>query len=89
MTKQEYETRIKTTVNHEDYRIIETVYAHHPSIDEITGKDQIAAIYSQFGMRVIKDMVPTAEQAMALETEMAHLRSRLDEVRAAYASLSK
>ena len=79
MTKQEFENRIGATVSESDYRIIETVYTFHPAIDNVMGKDQIATIYKTCGMRVVRDMLPTAERAQEIENKMTELRTQLCE----------
>ena len=56
MTKQEFAARTKRTFSDKDYEIIEYVYTHHPAIANDNGKDQIAKLHTEFGMRVIKDM---------------------------------
>lgn len=87
MMKQEFESRVGTTVSESDYRIIETVYTFHPAIDNVTGKDQIATIYKTCGMRVIRDMLPTAECAQNLEREMSETRQQLIDLEAKYNAL--
>ena len=57
MMKEEFEKIVGETVSNEDYNVIEKVYIWHPSISEVSGKDQISSIYRQFGMPVIHDML--------------------------------
>jgi hypothetical protein len=73
----------------EDWEIIEKVYNYHPSINEVTGKDQIAYLYFHFGMRVIKDMYPTAEEAESLEHKLLSLRNELERYTKEYDKLKK
>ena len=87
MTKQEFENRIGATVSESDYRIIETVYTFHPAIDNVMGKDQIATIYKTCGMRVVRDMLPTAERAQEIENKMTELRTQLCEYEREYQAL--
>lgn len=87
MMKHEFEKRIGKTVSESDYRIIETVYTFHPAIDNVTGKDQIAEIYKICGMRVIRDMLPTAERAQEIESKMADMRMQLCECEREYQAL--
>lgn len=63
-----------------EYEEIERVYASHPSISEHghEGQEQIARLYSEFGMRIIRDMMPTAEKAEQLRTELIAARSRVE-----------
>ena len=85
--KQEFENRIGATVSESDYHIIETVYTFHPAIDNVMGKDQIATIYKTCGMRVIRDMLPTAERAREIESKMTKLRTQLCECEREYGML--
>lgn len=87
MTKQEFEERAGIKVSDSQYKKIETVYAFHPSIDEVAGKDQIAYLYKTFGMRVILDMLPTAEEAAKLESLIRQKQSELAEATAKLANL--
>ena len=87
MMKEEFAQRIGTTVTESDYRIIETVYTFHPAIDNVMGKDQIATIYKTCGMRVIRDMLPTAERAREIESKMTELRTQLCECEREYQAL--
>lgn len=60
--------------------MIETVYIWHPSISEVSGKDQISSIYRQFGMPVIHDMLETAMYAKELDSQRRQLMRRVDEI---------
>lgn len=71
-------------VTDRNYKDIETVYNYHPSISD---KDDIALIYVRFGMRAIRDMLPTAlvvaeyeQQQMALKHQLEELTARLEEI---------
>lgn len=89
MTKQEFETRIGQQVSTEDYKKIEQVYTFHPSIDNVNGKDQIAMLYSTFGMRIIADMLPAAMLADELEREIAAAEAQLKTVQERYENFKK
>jgi signal recognition particle GTPase len=77
MTKQEFESRITKPITDGDYAKVEMVYIFHPSIDCNKGKDEIAQLYNMFGMRVIIDMIPTAEKAKDLADQMRLARMNL------------
>jgi hypothetical protein len=47
----------------------------------VKGKDQIAELFSRFGMRLITDMLPTAIQAKAYDEKIMSLRMQLDRAR--------
>ena len=80
MTRQEFNDRCKVGVSDIEYSDIEVVYTFHPSISEINGKDQIAMLVSMFGMRVIRDMLPTALKAQEYEEKILKMRNELDAV---------
>ena len=78
MTKQEFERILnygkrdsdKKYITIEEYRLVEKIYTFHPSISETQGKAQVADLYDVFGIRVFKDMEPTADKARQLEDEI-------------------
>lgn len=83
MMYQEFINRLPEGTRHptnSEYEEIERVYAFHPSISEIghEGQEQIARLYSEFGMRIIRDMMPTAEKADQLRTELIAARNRVE-----------
>ena len=80
MMKEEFEKFVGETVSNEDYNVIETVYIWHPSISEVSGKDQISSIYRQFGMPVIHDMLETATYAKELDAQRRQLMRCVDEI---------
>lgn len=80
MMKEEFEKFVGETVSNEDYNVIETVYIWHPSISEVSGKDQISSIYRQFGMPVIHDMLETAMYAKELDAQRRQLMRCVDEI---------
>lgn len=89
MTKQEFETRINGTVTATEYSIVEYVYTFHPSISNTEGKEQIASIYKIGGMRLIKDMIATAQRAEHLENEIRTATTNLNSLKNAYKSLKE
>ena len=90
MNRQEFLDRIKSTniPTVEQYSEIEYVYTWHPSIDEVTGKDQIANLWDIGGIRLIRDMKPTAEKAQSLEHEIAIAEAQVQKLRSALMDLS-
>lgn len=65
----------KLIISDSDYEIIEIVYAFHPAISEVRGKEQIALIYITFGMTVINDMLPRAIKARELENKISQAKA--------------
>lgn len=84
MTKQEFEKLCGQSVTALDYDTIEKVYTFHPSISERRGKQEIVDIYLRFGMRLIRDMLPTANEAERLEREIQTKRIELEEAMREY-----
>lgn len=83
MTREEFVERLPegtSTPGVTEYEVIEFVYTYHPSISYVNGKDQIAMLYSTFGMRIITDMFETAKRAQEIEDERFKLRGRLLEL---------
>lgn len=91
MTRQEFDERCKAhkQITNEDYKIIEYVYTHHPAIDDIDGKNQIAMLVDTFGMRIICDMLPTARKASELFTQMQNARMEADRLSKELTKLSR
>ncbi len=80
MLKDEFENMIGKTISAEEYSAIETVYTFHPSISETEGKKQIASLYDTYGIRIITDMLPTANKAREYEEQITKKRHELEEL---------
>ena len=87
--KQSFIARLQREVTDAEYAEIEFVYNWHPSISNTEGKDQIAYLYNTFGMRIIRDMMPTAKKAKELDSEILATKHRLEELQEEYAELTK
>lgn len=70
MMKHEFEERLGKPVTEKEYKDIEFVYTFHPSVSNTEGKTQIAELYKIGGMRLIRDMIPTAKKAQILEEKI-------------------
>lgn len=82
MTQDEFENLINSKISVADYRIVEIVYANHPSISEDNGKKEIAAIYNlPGGMRIIRDMLPTSSAYGNAWREFISLQQKLELVK--------
>lgn len=77
MNKQEFENRIGGFISIEQYRDIEFVYTWHPSVHDVNGKDVIAQLYKLGGMRLIKDMMPTANAWRKLSIQRDELKAQI------------
>lgn len=87
MNRAEFECEVRKlsgdntfSVTDKDFRIITHVYTFHPSISETNGKAQIAYLFCNFGMRIIKDMYPTATKMAELEEEKAEAVRNLNNI---------
>lgn len=88
MMKSEFVSKVRDLGGHidenelteEDYGTIEHVYMFHPSIPEVNGKEAIARIWMlPGGMRIIRDMVATAEKVREIEDEERKIRAQISQ----------
>ena len=70
MMKHEFEEKLGKPVTESEYKDIEFVYTFHPSVSNTEGKKQIAELYKIGGIRLIRDMIPTAKKAQILEEKI-------------------
>lgn len=94
MTKQEFIKELDKigrglNFRGDDYEQIEFVYTYHPSIDGASGKAKIAILYGEFGMRVIRDMIPTAKKAQECVDKIRTLRNELNSAIEEYEALKR
>lgn len=78
MMIEEFEKLVGKTVKAEEYKVIELVYTWHPAISNTTGKKQMADLYTNFGMSVIKGMVPVAQKMSEIDNERRKLQAKMD-----------
>lgn len=64
MMHLEFENILGEKVTENEYLLIEVVYQWHPADFD---KEGIAALYKEFGMALIRDMLPRAEKMKQLE----------------------
>ena len=73
MMKQEFTERAEInydSLSEQNWDIINMVYAWHPMISDVNGKDEIIALYKKGGMGLMEDMYPTAEKLHDIESEI-------------------
>ena len=87
MSREEFEAKLGREINPAEYKDIEYVYTFHPSISETDGKQQIVDLYKLGGIRLIRDMIPTAQEAERLENRIRMLNIKLDEAKREYEAL--
>lgn len=86
MMKHEFEAKlnelepIQRTVSDDDYKLIEYVYTFHPCISETDGKRQVAFLYHEFGIRIFRDMLKTANKNKELIVEIGRARHKLQDL---------
>lgn len=62
------------------YKDIEYAYMFHPSISETDGKRQIAELFANYGMALIRDMIPRAKRMEKKEADLRSLRLKMQEL---------
>lgn len=77
MMHEEFEKLVEKKVTAEEYKVVEMVYTWHPAIKDTDGKRQIAMLYTEFGMTVIKAMLPVAEKMLELDGAKRELRKKM------------
>ena len=77
MMKHGFEEKLGSQVTESEYKDIEFVYTFHPSISNTEGETQIAQLYKIGGMRLIKDMIPTARKAQELNNKIIAANANL------------
>lgn len=72
----------------EEYKVIETVYMYHPTMDCSDCKTKIAKLYVDFGMTVMYDMLPRCYRISDIlrdiekkEHELGKLKQQLNEAK--------
>lgn len=85
MSKDEFEKLLdkEVSVPYNDYPVIECVYLYHPSIsqDSVKGKAQVAMLYTNFGIRLIRDMLPVALKVRELSEELLTHQRIVDDLK--------
>lgn len=96
MTKEEFKKQLEDYApgnmrqfSDVDYASIEFVYTFHPAISQVGGKKQIAVIFQEGGMSVIKDMKQRAHEAEELERKITSARLELDKLKKQYEELKE
>lgn len=64
-----------------EYKVIETVYAFHPSIKDNGGKEQVADLYVNYGYIIFLDMLPRAKVMENIEYERYEIDAKLKELK--------
>lgn len=89
MQKREFEKMIEQPVSDAEYKVIETVYQWHPSVKEVSGKEEVAELYKSFGMAIFHDMLQRAEKNRELENKLRHAQAEVERIKAEMEELSR
>lgn len=81
MMKAEFEVLIGESIADAEYKVIETVYMWHPAIKDTTGKEQMKVLYNDFGIGVIKGMLPIAWKMEKLDVERRKLETQMKAIK--------
>jgi hypothetical protein len=57
-------------ISEDNFNVINTVYAYHPVISDVHGKEEIAALYKKGGMGIIRDLLATASEIAEAESRI-------------------
>lgn len=80
MMKVEFERLIGEEVSQEVYDKVEIVYTNYPGIND---KQQIADLYKQFGMVIIADLFPRANEIQSREDKIHKLQIEIADLKKA------
>lgn len=80
MMKSEFEARIGKRISDAEYEVVEFVYQYHPAIKNITGKDDVAELYTRFGVGIFREMSCMANRAMELERKVSCCKAELEKL---------
>ncbi|MFI5342433.1 MAG: hypothetical protein ACHQ7N_21690 [Candidatus Methylomirabilales bacterium] len=70
MMPSEFDTRIGRPLPATEWPVIHRIYAYHPDIKDVGGKDQLASLYTNYGFSRLADlMLATANQEAAKSGE--------------------
>lgn len=92
MTDTEFYSRLTEDTKkptEQEFDVIQFVYNYHPSLDCTNGKDKIANLYFEYGMRIILDMMETAKRCKEILEEKHKLRRRIEELGEEYDALER
>ena len=90
MMKEEFmELANVKDISDDDYDLIEYVYTWHPFIKDSTGNMQVAGLYENFGIAIFKELLPKAQTAEKLESDLCEAMNKVDEIKRNLAALKK
>lgn len=81
MGKEEFEDLINQALSDRDFEIIETVYLYHPAIRDVSGKEELAELYKNFGMTIFYDLVGRAKRNQDLADQLRQTQAETDRIK--------
>ncbi|MCM1120082.1 MAG: hypothetical protein NC543_12080 [bacterium] len=81
MVKEEFQDMIGQIISDQDYEIINTVYNFHPSVNEVSGKEEVAELYKSFGLAIFYDLLPRAERNCELERQLHRAQEKVEHIK--------
>ena len=89
MMLEEFEALVGHEVPEKDYAVIDEVYGYHPSVADGNGRKRLAEIYKMpSGMRIIRDMLVTAQKIDSLLLEVETHKKEMAKHQAALGKLT-
>lgn len=67
-------------VSNEDFESIATVHTYHPAINRNEGMKPVAQLFYFFGMTVINDMLPRAQQIEDLSKDLELKKTEVETI---------
>lgn len=77
MMKKEFEEIVRAEIDEKDYAVIETVYKWY---SERLTKEEAAKLYTLFGIKIFKDMLPRSQRIAELAEQQQELQWKLTEI---------
>jgi hypothetical protein len=77
MLQSEWSERTGHQPTPEEWELIHTVYAWHPAIPEVKGKEVIARLFQIGGIGVLQDMLLKARRVQELEDAFSQVQQEL------------
>lgn len=84
MMVTEFEKMVGEEIGENDWSIITIVYSYYPGIDNVEGKEQIKALWKQFGIVIFWDMYQRATQIRNEEKKIATAQKEVQVLRGNY-----
>lgn len=81
MIKEEFQEMIGQIISDQDYEIIDTVYNFHPTVNGVSGKEEVAELYKSFGMDIFYDLFPRAKRNLELKRKLNNAQEEITRIK--------